>query len=230
MTSAMTAPVSALRLMLYLARLGWWRPTAGLKFRLAYDRARRKGKVYLEVGAGPNRLEGWLSTDKYPPAPLFLDVTRRFPIADNSVSCVFGEHFIENLLPRNACLTFLKETCRVLKPGGVLRISTPDIEALARAYVSRSAEVLQLNERNKLRGYCYSDYPVDIFNKHFLEDGIKVCHYDFAALKALLLIAGFREIIRSKVGESEHPELQGIERHDVGSIADEFTCVVEATK
>ena len=67
------------------------------------------------------------------------------------------------------------------------------------------------------------------YAKAWLED-CHVCLYDAQTLQQVLSSAGFQNITRCKVGESRHTALSGIERHDVGSIADEFTCVVEATK
>lgn len=144
------------------------------------------------------------------------------------MSYIFNEHFIEHV-PRHAAVVFLRESFRVLKPGGILRISSPDVEALARAYLNHPEQVRLLNERNRRHGYQHTYYPVDILNKAFLEDD-NVCLYDAQTLKQLLISAGFRDITRCKVGESRHTALCGIEQHDVGSIADEFMCVIEATK
>lgn len=46
----------------------------------------------------------------------------------------------------------------------------------------------------------------------------------------MLRSVGFQEITRYRVGLSRHSALSGIERHDVGSIEDEFTLVIEAKK
>ncbi len=202
-------------------------PVGSLRFRLAYRNACRRGYVQLHVGAGLYRLEGWLNTDILPLAPLYLDATRRFPIRDNSVSYIFNEHFIEHV-PRQAATKFLEESFRVLRPGGILRTVTPDVEALATAYLEHSECVPLLNERNRQLGKKHSTYPVDILNKVFLDDR-HVCLYDEQTLGQLLRSAGFQNITRCKVGESHHAGLSGIEQHDP-SIEDDFTCVLEATK
>lgn len=198
-------------------------------FRLACRNACRKGNVGLHVGAGNVRLEGWLNTDIMPYlAPLFLDATRRFPIGDNTVSYIFSEHFIEHV-SRSDAVGFVNESFRVLKPGGILRVATPDVEALAQAYLDDPEHVGQLNERNRRLGYRHSSYPVDILNTAFLEDR-HACLYDGSTLQELLDAAGFQDITRCKVGESRHAALSGIEGHDVGSIEDKSTCVMEGTK
>jgi predicted SAM-dependent methyltransferase len=206
-----------------------WRPVGYLGFKAAYRSACKKGEVRLHVAAGTNRLDGWLNTDIFPHLSLlFLDATHRFPIRDSIVSYIFSEHFIEHV-PRHAAQAFFRESLRVLKPGGVLRISTPDVQALSEAYLNNPEQAHLLNERNRGLGYQYASYPIDILNTAFKED-FHVCLYDAQTLQQLLGEAGFRDITRCKVGESRHAALSGIERHFVGTIEDEFTLVMEAIK
>ena len=40
---------------------------------------------------------------------------------------VYSEHMFEHVLPMDGA-AFLKESYRILKPGGVLRVVTPDLE------------------------------------------------------------------------------------------------------
>lgn len=208
---------------------GAWRPVGSLWFSAAYRSAYKRGDVRLHIAAGNNRLDGWLNTDIFPHLSLlFLDATHRFPIKDSTVSYIFSEHFIEHI-PRRAAQAFFLESLRVLKPGGVLRISTPDAQALAKAYLNRPEQAHLLNERNRGLGYQYASYPIDILNTAFRED-FHVCLYDAPTLQQLLGEAGFRDITRCKVGESQYAALSGIERHFVGSIEDGFTLVMEATK
>lgn len=206
-----------------------WSPVGSLIFRRAYHSASRIGNVRLHVGAGHVRLNGWLNTDILPHlSPLFLDATHRFPIKANSVLYIFSEHFLEHV-PRHSALALLKESFRVLKPGGILRISTPDAQALAGAYLNHPERARLLNERNRKLGYQYAFYPVDILNTAFRADD-HVCLYDAQTLQQLLNSIGFQDITRCRVGESRYADLSAIEHHDVGSIEDEFTLVIEATK
>src|SRR3989344_2185566 len=56
-----------------------------------------------------------------------IDVTEGpLPLPDNSVEVIFHEDFLEHLNQRDTVL-FLAETYRVLKPGGVHRINTPEL-------------------------------------------------------------------------------------------------------
>jgi SAM-dependent methyltransferase len=57
----------------------------------------------------------------------YVDVTKRFPFRNEEFENVFSSHMLEHLHPLDAehCL---RETHRVLAPGGVARISVPDLE------------------------------------------------------------------------------------------------------
>ncbi|MBF0214330.1 MAG: methyltransferase domain-containing protein [Magnetococcales bacterium] len=106
----------------------------------------------LHCGCGANWKQGWLNTDsetfvgnnqiETAPDGLYApfgyehcdfyylqhDATRPFPIPDSLFGHCYSEHFIEHLT-RDQGVFFLQEMHRLLQPGGVLRISTPDLHA-----------------------------------------------------------------------------------------------------
>lgn len=67
------------------------------------------------------------------------DATVHFPLADASFDWIFCEHLIEHLQPTGA-LSMLREFQRLLRPGGVIRISTPDLGLFAAGYMDESGE------------------------------------------------------------------------------------------
>lgn len=62
------------------------------------------------------------------------DLSKGIPFESDSVDAVYHSHVLEHL-DRPVARGFLKETLRVLKPGGICRIVVPDFEFLCRAYV-----------------------------------------------------------------------------------------------
>lgn len=62
------------------------------------------------------------------------DATRPLPIADAAFDWAYSEHFLEHLSLEQAA-AWLREVRRVVRAGGVVRISTPDLKRYARAYV-----------------------------------------------------------------------------------------------
>ncbi|MDH4185905.1 MAG: class I SAM-dependent methyltransferase [Nitrospira sp.] len=80
-----------------------------------------------------------------------LDVTRDgLPLEDNSVDVVFHEDFLEHLDQRSQVL-FLAEMLRVLKPGGIHRVNTPDLiqSMLKHSTFSRGAAGVYVGEWDK---------------------------------------------------------------------------------
>lgn len=93
----------------------------------------------LQIGAGFTKLDGWLSTDLEPrdKTSAFLDATKPFPFEDRTFDYVYSEHMIEHI-PWKDGLFMLRECLRVLKPGGGLRVATPDLEVLMALYKDTS--------------------------------------------------------------------------------------------
>ena len=56
----------------------------------------------------------------------WADATRRLPLPDASVDVLYSSHMLEHLDPEDA-RRFLGEARRVLAPGGILRVSVPDL-------------------------------------------------------------------------------------------------------
>ncbi len=61
------------------------------------------------------------------------DATKGLPILGASVDVLYSSHMLEHL-DRNEAAKFLKEACRVLRPGGIIRIVVPDINKQVAQY------------------------------------------------------------------------------------------------
>lgn len=68
------------------------------------------------------------------PDTVLWDLSKGIPFADRTFDGVYHSHVLEHI-DREAAPTFLRECCRVLKPGGILRVVVPDLEAQARHYL-----------------------------------------------------------------------------------------------
>lgn len=69
------------------------------------------------------------------------DVDEPFPQhADNSVDIIYLGQMIEHLNPVYTIPKLLSECYRMLKPGGTLRITTPDLDLLINAYLDNSLD------------------------------------------------------------------------------------------
>ena len=170
----------------------------------------------LQIGAGPNHLDGWLNTDRDPaPGNAYLDATRRFPLSSDSMDYVFAEHTIEHFT-YEVGQRMLRECLRVLVPGGRLRLCTPDMawlfrllnasdsEGAERRYVNWSIETFLTPETPRL--------PAFAINQVFRGWGHRFI-YDAASLQRALESAGFVGVSQHVMGESADNELRGIDSH-----------------
>lgn len=189
----------------------------------------------LHIGCGPHKLVGWLNTDiDVSERAIYLDATKSFPFLDNTFDFIFSEHMIEHI-PIAAAQRLCSECARVLRPGGVLRIATPDMAflfALWRNDAPQLNETYMLNAARHFRNYPSLVNKCATINNFFYNWGHSFI-YDEETLSHVLLEAGLRNIERVPVGESRHASLNGLERHGL-SISDEHnvfeTMVLESIK
>lgn len=140
--------------------------------------------VKLHIGSGKRFLEGYIHIDgaDYPHIE-HHDVVN-LPFNDNSVDEIYSAHLIAyfNWIQ---IMTVFKEWKRVLKPNGILRVATPDFEAIADLYANGQRLGL-------FKGLLYGQMELgDEFIYH------TDC-WDFDLLKKALSNIGFRDIERYK--------------------------------
>lgn len=169
-------------------------------------------KVKLNLGCGPHAMKGWLNYDVDPGlnrmdiVPFDLSLGK-LPHTDSSVDFIFSEHFIEHIT-RDQGLKLLKECYRVLKPGGVLRLSTPDLETLIRSYMNW----LHMGELPDKPEIWHPKSPCAMVNEGMRYWGHQYL-YDRHDLENVLVEAGFDrfDIDFVVIRESAYPELHGLE-------------------
>lgn len=98
--------------------------------------------LFLNVGAGKWHHPRWTNVDN-PRADYSKSLAAQMPhdlmsgapmpVGDSSVDLIFTSHTIEHLNDR-AVTRFLADAYRALKPGGILRITCPDIAIYVAAY------------------------------------------------------------------------------------------------
>jgi SAM-dependent methyltransferase len=81
----------------------------------------------------------------------YHDVRKKLLFADNTFDAAYALHIVEHLTPAEATI-FAKELYRLLKPGGIVRISTPDLEDICRSYLRQLEECRRdSSDRNMVR-------------------------------------------------------------------------------
>ncbi|TSC95192.1 MAG: type 11 methyltransferase [Parcubacteria group bacterium Licking1014_1] len=170
----------------------------------------------LHLGAGSNILEGWCNTDINPDIKtgIFLDASKKFPFADCVFDYIFSEHMIEHLEFRKG-INMLKECFRVLKPGGKLRVSTPNLQYLIELYNPKKTEI-QRREIIRIVNMVFPDIKIyeDVFviNNFFRNWGHKFI-YDYKLFKELMEKNGFVNVVQCDVKKSNDENFRNIEAH-----------------
>jgi predicted SAM-dependent methyltransferase len=164
------------------------------RFRSAPSRPR------LHVGSGRARLEGWVNIDiqQIPGVDVVADVTQGLQF--ENAEAVFAEHFLEHLAIDDA-IKFLRESHRVLGPGGWLRLSTPNLDWVwsTHYHPGGSADEMRrdaLMINRAFRGWRHQF----LWNREMLGEALAAC--------------GFEPVRWCRYGVSELPVFQGIERHE----------------
>lgn len=137
--------------------------------------------IRLHLGCGKIRLPGYINVDiQDGPAVDRVADLRALPWEDGGVDMIYSCAAIEHF-GRREWVGVLKEWARVLKPGGLLRLSTADFEAAIERY--REAHNLQ-----ELLGLLIGGQKDD-YDWHGMI-------FDFATLKSGMEEAGFRDVRR----------------------------------
>lgn len=191
-------------------------PTPSPPAKPAVDEARlalRPGSIgglrKVHVGCGPHNIyPDWWNVDirMFRGVDEVADATRPWPWT--GLDRVYGEHFLEHLEPSDA-LAFAREAGRALRPGGVLRLSTPSLEhvwisafrpARDRDATAVVAETYAANRAFRGWGHRF------LFSREMLV--------------RLLTAAGFTDLTFHDYGQSDRPELRDIERHGGWAVTD----------
>lgn len=202
---------------------------------------KQDGVRKLHVGCGGNVFAGWLNVDIEPHGPdvAFLDASKVFPFETSSFDYIYSEHMFEHL-DLEGQLNMLSECLRVLKPAGMVRIATPDLESIS--------EIVRGDDeffRRYMKWYVYTfnakavevlgDQAVSpevFFNTYFYNWGHKFIH-GRDTLRVMLERSGFSQVCIRGIKESPSEALSGLECHG-NVISDEFnsfeTVVVEGCK
>ena len=155
----------------------------------------------LHIGAGRESIPGWINIDNQGLAGVdqVLDVRQGLPFAD--VASIYAEHFLEHL-SLDEGLAFLRECRRVLRPEGALRLSTPNLDWVILTHYRGAAQPEDDAKLDCIR-----------LNRAFHGWGHQFL-YNRPMLAAALRSAGFERTAFRTYGESERPELRGLERHE----------------
>lgn len=198
----------------------------------------RTATIRLNVGSGPHVVPGWTSIDKslaplldraplikkaftrigildrsqdrtvWPRGIIRLDVTKRLPYETGTVDAIYSSHFVEHL-DRAEADRFLRESLRVLRAGGVLRLAMPDLQKAARDYLAR-LDGGDAEAANAFIDFLY--FRPEHHGSHLRRLVLRALHrphgwmYDAVSLAARLRAIGFERVTERPTGEADCPD------------------------
>jgi ubiquinone/menaquinone biosynthesis C-methylase UbiE len=187
--------------------------------------------VKVNLGSFVDTIGGWENIDILPLADRVdsthkfrqVDVRQGLPLPDSSVDLVNCSHLIEHLtLPEAHKLC--GEIYRVLRPGGITRISTPDAKVIIRHFISSDMDFF-----NKIQPDEYVNAKTQGEKLSMLLYSLDYQHhaaYTLEMLKEYLEGAGFNKVVQQEPGQSlsENIKCEVADRHTSISL------IVEAVK
>ena len=180
-------------------------------------------KIKINLGSGHGKLDDWVNVDidRESQPDVCANLAGGLPFASDVARLVHTEDFIDQLELDQAA-GFLRECHRILSPGGVLRVLTPDMRKLADLYLNDPAQLKTL--WNSFVGVPLSlETPGEIFNIGMRFAGHTFL-YDEETFKALASRCGF-DARRVDYQQSEEPELRGLDlRSPENAISLYFDC------
>lgn len=195
-------------------------------------------KTYIQYGCGLSAPKEWINFDvsptlriqktpilggllksrlntTFPSNVRYGDITQGLPVADNSCDGLYCSHTLEHLALEDFRIA-LKNSYRILKPGGLFRCVVPDLEHSARRYIQSLEQgdpaasiqfvgndtILGIEKRPRgLKGLVNSYYG----NAHHL------WMWDYKSLSEELKKAGFTQIRPCKFNDSKDDMFKHVE-------------------
>lgn len=172
-----------------------------------------ENKLKLHIGCGTNYIDGWINIDNNSDKNIkkldfMWDLRNPLPFRENSVDFVYNEHFLEHLTAEEG-IKALQEFKNILKPGGVLRVAMPDLEDVINIYLNPDWKEEQKDFFKKY-GLDFIKTRAEQININFRWWGHKWL-YDWEELDRRLKEAGFINIKRCRLYESDYSDLKNIE-------------------
>jgi predicted SAM-dependent methyltransferase len=161
----------------------------------------------IHLGCGTRTMAGWVNVDgmNRDGVDLVWDLRKPLPFKSSSVQMIYSEHCLEHLFEEDA-LNLLKESRRILKPAGVLRLGVPDAELYLRNYADGKTDFFQ--QLQHLGGAVRPlSTPIMVINQMFRMGGHHLYAWDYETLSLCLQLSGFVDVKRFESGASDRSDI-----------------------
>lgn len=164
---------------------------------------------YLNLGCGDNYKEGYINADFFYHFKFWkksikkqewqLDLRYPLNCNDNYFDGIFSEHTLEHIYPDDA-KKLLQELYRVLKVGGRVRITVPDLGKYIHFYNN-------YDNKSNFESF-HSNYSSKCSAiRNMTQNYFHLSAWDFDELSTVLSHAGFSEIKKKSFSQTDDPKL-----------------------
>jgi len=149
---------------------------------------------------------------QYPQTVVYGDVVKGLPVDSRSADLAYCSHTLEHL-SLGDCRIALKETFRILKPGGSFRAVLPDIRFICRQYLDScttdpAAAVKFIQDTHM--GLEETPHGIEKLRRMFSRS-FHLWMWDYAAMRLELEKVGFVDIRPASFGDSYHSAYTDVE-------------------
>ena len=193
---------------------------------------------FLYVGCGNHRMLGFTHVEinigkQYKkggdvgPPEILADITRHIPLSDNSVELIFSRATLEHLTYQELINHFL-ECHRLIKKGGYIRMSVPDLDIMINNYLDKKENVEEVKYKSEISGSTPVENHTDLFISRVLYHDHYYLH-NFDTLSRALSKTGFTNIKKVNAGETQIKEVAE-ELYKAEKGRDKWEVLIEAQK
>jgi SAM-dependent methyltransferase len=184
--------------------------------------------LYVQYGCGLCAPEGWINFDasytlaferlplvgrlytknsqRFPKQVRRGDIVKGLPLAPESATGIYASHVLEHLAYGD-CIQALRNTYRLLRPGGIFRLVVPDLEAAAQQYLAslkdQSPFANGLFMETTALGRKERPRSIGGLVHLWLNSSTHLWMWDCPAMARALEAQGFRKVRRCRFNDSE---------------------------
>lgn len=139
------------------------------------------------------------------------DIVKGLPVAPDSCEGVYCSHILEHL-SMDDFRTALRNTQKILRPGGIFRLVLPDLAHSIKNYVDNPSNAAALEfMRETHLGHESRARGVKGLLSAWLGSSRHLWMWDYRSITIELEDVGFVEIRRASFGDSSDPQFKGVE-------------------
>jgi SAM-dependent methyltransferase len=151
------------------------------------------------------------SRKTFPKTVKYGDIIQGLPIKKDSCDAIYCSHVLEHLALDDFRLA-LRNTFSYLKPGGRFRFCLPDLEALAREYLTSDKPDAAVHfMHDTYLGYKHRPRGLKGFLELWLGNARHCWMWDIKSIQKELADAGFVNVRRAQFGDSGDPMFELVE-------------------